>query len=98
MGSLIILKEARKAALMSQRFSFLVFLKAVIRKTVRALGHPYLVIITVSSALGVVISRKACIRNPTHRQSVGLKKPLLPLSQEGPVEWFSNLSGHQFLI
>lgn len=55
------------------------FLKTVIRKIVRALGHSYLVIITVSSALGIVISRKACVRNPTHTQSVELKKPLLPL-------------------
>lgn len=46
------------------------FLKAVIRKIVRALGHPYLMIITVSSALGIVISRKACIRNPTHTGSL----------------------------
>lgn len=70
MGSLSTLKEARKAVLMSQRFSFLVFLKAVIRKIVRALGHPYLMIITVSSALGIVISRKACIGNPAHADSL----------------------------
>lgn len=79
MGEPHTLKEERKAVLMSQRFRFLMFLKTVIRKIVRALGHSYLVIITVSSALGIVISRKACVRNPTHTQSVKLKKPLLPL-------------------